>query len=119
LLVALGEAAIGGAYSPSALGARIDLTDYAPGVEPAALLYGEDPGRVVISSDPAHAEAIAALGREHGIPVRRVGRVEGRNLELRVGSRLFSWDVAALRRIYFEAIPRRMRHADAERSAGE
>jgi hypothetical protein len=30
-----------------------------------------------------------------------------------------SWEVDALRTTYFEAIPRRMQHADAERSAGE
>jgi hypothetical protein len=40
-------------------------------------------------------------------------------LELRVGSQLFSWSTEALRRIYFDAIPRRMQHPDVDRTAGE
>jgi hypothetical protein len=53
------------------------------------------------------------------VPLFRAGLVGGTALELRAGSRVFDWDVATLRRTYFEAIPRRMQHADAERSAGE
>jgi hypothetical protein len=40
-------------------------------------------------------------------------------LELRAGGSLFNWDIPTLRRIYFEAIPRRMQHPDLDRSAGE
>ncbi len=119
LLVTLAEAAMGDAYAPSGLGAELDLTGYAAGVEPDQLLYGEDAGRVVLSADPAHAGALADLAREHAVPLFRAGRAGGPTLELRAGSRLFQWDIQALRRIYFEAIPRRMQHADAERSAGE
>jgi phosphoribosylformylglycinamidine synthase len=119
LLVALAEAAIGGGYAPSGLGAEVDLERYAPGVEPDALLYGEDAGRVVVSADPAHSAALAELALEHSVPLYSAGRVGGRKLELRAGSRVLSWDVQALRKTYFEAIPRRMQHADAERSVGE
>jgi phosphoribosylformylglycinamidine synthase len=119
LLVALAEAAIGGPYVPSGLGAELDLERYAPGVAPGGLLYGEDAGRVVLSADPAHSAALAELAREHAVPLFRAGRTGGATLELRSGSGVLSWDVEALRRTYFEAIPRRMQHADAERSAGE
>jgi phosphoribosylformylglycinamidine synthase len=119
LLVALAEAAIGGPYAPSGLGGKLDLTDYAPGIEPEGLLYGEDHGRVVLSADPAHSAALAALAGACALPLYHAGRVGGGRLELRAGSHVLSWDVANLRRIYFEAIPRRMHHADAERSAGE
>jgi phosphoribosylformylglycinamidine synthase len=119
LLVALAEAAMGSAYAPSGLGATLDLERYAPGVESEGLLYGEDAGRVVVSADPAHSAALTALAREHSVPHFHAGRVGGRTLELRVGSGVLSWDIDALRRTYFEAIPRRMQHADAERSAGE
>jgi phosphoribosylformylglycinamidine synthase len=119
LLVTLAEAAIGGAYAASGLGAALDLEGYAPGVDLEALLYGEDAGRVVLSADPANSAALAELARERPVPLFRAGRVGGRTLELRVRSRVFSWDVETLRRTYFEAIPRRMQHADAERSAGE
>jgi hypothetical protein len=117
--VALAEAAIGGPYAPSGLGGKLDLTDYAPGIEPEGLLYGEDHGRVVLSADPAHSAALAALAGACALPLYHAGRVGGGRLELRAGSHVLSWDVANLRRIYFEAIPRRMHHADAERSAGE
>jgi phosphoribosylformylglycinamidine synthase len=119
LLVTLAESAIGGAYAPSGLGAELDLEGYAPGVDLEGLLYGEDAGRVVLSADPANSAALAELAREHSVPLFRAGRVGGRTLELRARSRVFSWDVETLRRTYFEAIPRRMQHADAERSAGE
>jgi phosphoribosylformylglycinamidine synthase len=119
LLVTLAEAAIGDAYAPSGLGAELDFEGYAPGVEPEGLLYGEDAGRVVLSADTANAAALAELARERSVPLFRAGRVGGRTLELRVRSQVFIWDLEALRRIYFDAIPRRMQHADAERSAGE
>jgi phosphoribosylformylglycinamidine synthase len=119
LLVTLAEAAIGGAYAPSGLGAELDLEGYAPGVDLEGLLYGEDAGRVVLSADPASSAALAELAQERSVPIFRAGRVGGRTLELRARSRGFSWDVETLRRTYFEAIPRRMQHADAERSVGE
>jgi hypothetical protein len=74
---------------------------------------------VVLSADPASSAALAELAQERSVPIFRAGRVGGRTLELRARSRGFSWDVETLRRTYFEAIPRRMQHADAERSAGE
>ena len=119
LLVALAEAAIGGPYAREVVGAALDLEAYAPGVELDGLLYGEDAGRVVASADPADAQALAALAERHQVPLFRAGSTGGRSLELRAGSRVFSWALASLRKTYFEAIPRRMQHADAERSAGE
>jgi len=119
LLVALAEATIGGPYAAGAVGAELDLEVYAPGVELEALLYGEDAGRVVVSADPAQAGALAELARRHRVPLFRAGRTGGTRLELRAGSRVFSWVLESLRKTYYEAIPRRMQHADAERSAGE
>jgi phosphoribosylformylglycinamidine synthase len=119
LVVALAEAAIGNAYAPSGLGAKLDLTGYAAGVSPEGLLYGEDAGRVVISAEPGHTAALVELARVHSVPLFHAGRVGGEGLELRLEARVFRWHVATLRRIYFEAIPRRMQHADAERSIGE
>jgi phosphoribosylformylglycinamidine synthase len=119
LLVTLAEAAIGGPYAPSGRGATLDLEGHAPGVEQDGLLYGEDAGRVVLSAAPDRVAGLAALAKTHAVPLFRAGRVGGTTLELRAGSRVFRWDVATLRKTYFEAIPRRMQHADAERSAGE
>ena len=119
LLVTLAEAAVGGPYAHSGLGATLDLEGYAPGIELDGVLYGEDAGRVVLSAAPHRVAALTALATTHAVPLFRVGRVGGTALELRAGSRVFDWDVATLRKTYFEAIPRRMQHADAERSAGE
>ncbi|HEY7479000.1 MAG TPA: phosphoribosylformylglycinamidine synthase subunit PurL [Gemmatimonadales bacterium] len=119
LVVALAEAAIGNAYAPAGVGAQLDLTGYAAGASPEGLLYGEDAGRVVISADPGHRAALVELARTHSVPLFHAGRVGGRELELRLEAGVFRWDVATLRRIYFEAIPRRMQQADAERSIGE
>jgi phosphoribosylformylglycinamidine synthase II len=119
LLVALAEAAMGGPYAAGVVGAELDLERYAAGVELDALLYGEDAGPVVASADPAYTPALEELARRHQVPLYRAGRTGGARLELRAGSRVFSWALESLRRTYFEAIPRRMQHADAERSAGE
>jgi phosphoribosylformylglycinamidine synthase II len=119
LLVALAEAAIGNAYAVSGLGAGLDLAGYAPGVSLEGLLFGEDSGRVVISAEPGHTASLLELARTHSVPLFRAGRTGGRELELRVEAQVLHWDVATLRKIHFDAIPRRMQHADAERSIGE
>jgi phosphoribosylformylglycinamidine synthase II len=119
LLVTLAESAMGGDYAKAMVGAELDLGGYAPGVELDGLLYGEDAGRVVVSADPAAAAELAELARRHGVPLFHAGRTGGASLELRAGSRLFSWVLESLRKTYYEAIPRRMQHADAERSVGE
>jgi phosphoribosylformylglycinamidine synthase len=120
LLVTLAEAAIGGPYAAGGLGATISLDGYADKVPLDGLLYGEDMGRVVVSSAPDAVGELLALCREHGVPAFEAGRVgrPGSPLELRAGGRLFSWGIGSLRQTYFEAIPRRMRHPDEDRAAG-
>ncbi len=121
LLVALAEAAIGGAYARTGRGAAVDLDGYAPGVAPEGLLYGEDGARAVVSTGPGTLPALLALAAEHGVPAHPAGRVGEPDgaLELRAGGRVFSWGIGALRQTYFTAIPRRMQHPDVDRSAGE
>ena len=110
---------MGGPYAAGPIGAKLDLEGYAPGVELEGLLFGEDAGRVVASADPASSDVLAELARRHRVPLFRAGRTGGPRLELRAGSGVFSWVLESLRKTYFEAIPRRMQHADAERSVGE
>ncbi|HET6837024.1 MAG TPA: phosphoribosylformylglycinamidine synthase subunit PurL [Gemmatimonadales bacterium] len=120
LAVALAEAVIGGPYVPGSLGASLDLTGYAPDVPLDGLLFGEDGARVVVSCPQAAARPLIALADRHGVPIFRAGPVESAGtLELQVGPQLFSWSTEALRRIYFDAIPRRMQHPDVDRTAGE
>jgi len=120
LLVALAEAAIGGAYAPEGRGLTCDLSDYCSDVAAEALLYGEDGARAVVSCAPASTETFEALSREFGVPVFRAGKVDRPSGDLRIRTRDSSstWSIPALRKIYFEAIPRRMRHPDVDRSAG-
>ena len=120
LAVALAEAVIGGPYVPGSLGANLDLTGYAPDVPVDGLLYGEDGARAVVSCAPPSSRFLIALANEHGVPVFHAGRVQSAGaLELQVGPHVFSWSTEALRRIYFDAIPRRMQHPDVDRAAGE
>jgi phosphoribosylformylglycinamidine synthase len=120
LLVTLAEAAIGGPYALEGLGASCDLGEYATGMSAEALLYGEDGARAVVSCRSAGAERLEGLCREHGVPSFRAGRVERASGELEVAAagQSFTWSIPALRKIYFEAIPRRMRHPDVDRSVG-
>ena len=118
--MALAEAVIGGPYVPGSLGAALDLTGYAPDLPLDGLLFGEDGARAVISCSPASARSLIALADQHTVPIFRAGLVESAGtLELQVGPHLFSWSTEALRRIYYDAIPRRMQHADVDRTAGE
>ena len=119
LAVALAEACLGAPYAEQTLGASLDLRSYAPGLAPSPLLFGEDHGRVVVSLPFERRHALAALAREHRVPLFGAGRVTapGQALELRLEHRSVRWDVAALRRVYFDAIPRRMQAVAT--SAGE
>jgi phosphoribosylformylglycinamidine synthase II len=120
LAVTLAEAAMGGPYVPGSLGASLDLTGYAPDVPIEGLLYGEDGARAVVTCAPPQARRLIGLANEHRVPVFHAGRVErAGTLELQVGSQLFTWSTEALRRIYSEAIPRRMQHPDVDRVVGE
>ncbi len=117
LAVTLAEAALGGPYAQQSLGATLDLGGYAEGVPLEGLLFGEEGARAVVSCAPGAVAGLLALAAERGVPACRAGVVgapDGR-LELRAGGKLLSWDTRALRRIYFEAIPRRMAHADLDR----
>ena len=84
------------------------------------LFFGEDGARAVISCSQASARPLIALADKHEVPIFRAGLVQSAGtLELQMGAHLFSWSTEALRRIYYEAIPRRMQHADVDRTAGE
>ena len=112
LAVALAEACIGGPYSATTFGAAIQL-DPAAGLLPEALLYGEDAGRVVVSCEAGAVSRLLALARDHGVPAREIGNVAAAGAALAIGLEgrgiRFAWETRELRRIYHDAIPRRMR----------
>jgi phosphoribosylformylglycinamidine synthase len=118
LAVALAEAAIGGPYATVAYGAEVELGGSAarrPGGpahedEEAALLYGEEHGRAVVSCDPAKEAALLALALEFHLPAQSVGHVgkAGGNVVIATTGGRYSWVSTRLREIYLSAIPRRM-----------
>jgi phosphoribosylformylglycinamidine synthase II len=120
LAVALAEAAIGGPYARDALGAAVDLAGYADGLEDTALLFGEDGARAVVSASPTDALRLASLAEAHGVPIFDAGAVASAGGTLRIGTGrgTLEWDMKHLRRTYFDAIPRRMRHAELDRTTG-
>jgi phosphoribosylformylglycinamidine synthase len=110
LAVALAECCIGGPYAEAPLGAWIEITR-AEGA-PEAVLYGEDGARVIITCRREILRELRLLASEFGIPAHGAGEVgaPGGPLEIRMpgGSPTFAWRTGELRRIYFDAIPRRM-----------
>ena len=118
--VALAEAAIGGPYARHPLGAAVDLRASAGALTDAELLFGEDGARAVVSASPADLQRVLHLCASHGVPVNDAGAVEspGGALRIRTGHGTLEWDTKHLRRTYFDAIPRRMRHADLDRTTG-
>jgi hypothetical protein len=77
-------------------------------------------GRAVVSCSQGSARPLIALADHHGVAIFRAGLVESAGtLELQIGPHVFSWSTEALRRIYYDAIPRRMQHPDVDRAAGE
>jgi len=116
LAVTLAECAIGGPYAPSAIGAAIDLTAYAGTLDPQRLMFGEDHGRVVITCSRTQADRVVDLATELGVSATPVGFVGERHgpLSIRAGSGSWQWPVDDLRRIFFDAIPRRLQHVAAD-----
>jgi phosphoribosylformylglycinamidine synthase len=117
LAVALAEAAIGGPYAADGRSASIDLERYGRGVPLEGLLFGEDGARAVVSCPPGAVAGLLALAAERGVPAYQAGLVgaPGGRLDLRAAGRTLGWDTRALRRISYEAIPRRMAHANLDR----
>jgi phosphoribosylformylglycinamidine synthase len=118
LAVALVESAITGA---APLGFAADLTAAAPGVPPAAALFGEDQGRAVVSAARDKAEELLALAAEHGVPAYAVGTTGtvGGTARLAAGGAGVERPIERLQDIWERAIPRRLdAPADSRRAAG-
>jgi phosphoribosylformylglycinamidine synthase II len=67
LAVCIAESAIGDAVP---VGAEIELED---AIEPAALLFGEAQGRIVVSCRPTALSDVLAAAGARGVPARRIG----------------------------------------------
>ncbi len=120
LALTLAEAAFGPPYAEAGMGAAIDLAGYQPGLEPTALLYGEDGARAVLTAEPQMLDQLSKLAGQLGVPLSTIGTVGASNgdLEIARGEYRLSWPVARLRAIYLNAIPRRMDRALANQPEG-
>ncbi len=108
LAVALVECALAGEPMH---GLDVDLGPLAHETAPAALLFGEDQGRAVVSLRPQDVSAMEKLAERHGVPFQVVGRVghPGGMVRIAAGQRAIERRlIGALARIYEDAIPRRM-----------
>ena len=109
LAVALAEVAMGDAYAEDGLGLDVDLTAYGD-LDATATLFSESHARVVVTVAPDRVTAATALAREMGVPVHRAGAVgeRGGPVHIRCRDAEIAQPVAALRDVYFGAIPRVM-----------
>jgi phosphoribosylformylglycinamidine synthase len=113
LAVAIAESAMGGPYATQGYGATIDLTAHADQWTLERVLFGENGGRVVATCRPEHEKPLFDLASDHGVAVTSVGVVGTPDapLIIRHADSAITWDIPKLRSIYFDAIPRRMRHS--------
>lgn len=120
LAVALAECAIGGPYADAPLGAMVDLSTYAPELDPIPLLYGEDGARVVVSCPAEQEDRLMALAEARRVPIHCTGTVGAAHGELAVVTvhGRFTWDTRRLRSTYVSAIPRRMESLPVHESEG-
>ena len=62
------------------IGAVVDLSDVADDVFVA--LFSESAGRVLVTVTADHAERLAALAKEHGVPLAAIGTTGGREISI-------------------------------------
>ena len=107
---ALAEIAMGGPYQGAGFGIDLDLTGYATGLDGYDLLFSESHGRAVVTCDPEKVAAVEQLAGQLGVPLYDAGIVKARDgtFALRLRDTGVSQTVAALREVYFSAIPKRM-----------
>jgi phosphoribosylformylglycinamidine synthase II len=110
LAVAIAEASIGGAYQAAPMGASIDLAAVAPRASVAALLFGEDQGRAIVSVRENHVRDVLAHAKTSTVPAFLLGTVgePGGTLAITRGTTILHVATQRLREVHTSAIPRRM-----------
>ena len=108
--VALAEVAMGGPYQGFGFGLDVDCTAHDARLTTHEILFSESHGRAVITCAPERAAAVQALAGELGVPALRAGTIGPADGAVRITLRdgAIAEHVAALRDVYFNAIPRRM-----------
>ena len=101
----LATALVESCFTPSGnLGARVELNS--AGLDPVANLFGEGASSVIVSAAPESVAGIERMATGCGLECRKIGEVLAQPV-LRVDS-VIDADVAELRAIYEQALPRRI-----------
>ncbi|MDO4539930.1 MAG: phosphoribosylformylglycinamidine synthase subunit PurL [Syntrophomonadaceae bacterium] len=98
LAVALAESAIAGDIG-------CEVTVAASGLRGDGVLFGEAPGRAVVSVAPGVEAQLEALAAEHKVPLQRLGTVGGEAIAVSTEAQRISISPGAARKIWKEAIP--------------
>jgi phosphoribosylformylglycinamidine synthase len=108
LACALAESAIGNGENP--LGIDVRLEDELP---PAAVLFGEAQGRVVVSCASERVDAVRRIAERHGVPCQAIGTVGTRGgiFRIRALDSGVEVDLDTLTASYFGALPDIMNRA--------
>ena len=113
LAVALAESCISQQVArdtPKLLGAQVDLSAVAPaGTRLDALLFGEAQGRVVLTTRTLDAVKVVERAKLLGVSAARIGTVGGDSLAIKTGAGEFSWALAELHDLWWNAIGRAMK----------
>jgi len=92
-------------FNPEKLfGAEIDLKR--GDTSAATALFNESQSRIVISVAPENLQKTMSILHEGQIPFQQLGKVDGNQLRIRLGSEEFSWPVADLHDDWWNAIRR-------------
>ncbi|PYI50036.1 phosphoribosylformylglycinamidine synthase subunit PurL [Paenibacillus flagellatus] len=98
LAAALAESCISGR-----IGAKVSLrTELRSDIE----LFSESQSRILLSASPEQADALEARIAQSGVPIRRIGTVQGQDLQIEVnGTSAILSPVAQLEKVWKDAIP--------------
>jgi phosphoribosylformylglycinamidine synthase len=96
LAVALAECCFG----PNGIGAQVDIDS---DLRPEVMAFHEGPSRILIST--AHPKNVAEIAQKHGVEAVVIGETMESGMEIRQrGNTLGSWDIAALKTAFGEAL---------------
>lgn len=94
-------------HTPRLIGATVDLTEFGD-VRPDALLFGETPNRVVITTSAHRAGQLLAQARLLGVAAYRLGRVGGDRLTIKTAQGEWSWLLTDLHDLWWHSLARAM-----------
>ncbi|MBB6731219.1 phosphoribosylformylglycinamidine synthase subunit PurL [Cohnella zeiphila] len=106
----LSEGGLAAAIAESGFGRGLGATvDFATNLRPDLALFSESQSRILLSTKPEKAEALAAFLAESGVPVQRLGTVGGEQLTISINGHIaIQAPLNEFRMPWKEAIPCRM-----------